>query len=234
VLSNGVAKTGLSGAKGSTTVYTATVAAGSSNLVVTITGGTTSTNDADLYVRFGTASTTTTYDCRPYKTGSNETCTIPAPQAGTYYVSLRGYSAYTGLTLTASWSTTGGGGGGTDGGTPPPTDGGTGGGSGTLSNGVPVTGISGAKASKTYYSLNVPAGSSSVTFTITGSTSGSNDADLYVKAGSQPTTSSYDCRPYKTGSNETCTITNPTAGLYDVMLVGFSAYSGVTLTGTAQ
>ena len=97
-----------------------------------------------------------------------------------------------------------------------------------------MTGISGAKTSKTYYALNVPSGSSSVTFTIVGSSSGSNDADMYVRAGAEPTTTTYDCRPYKTGSNETCTIPNPTSGAYDVMLVGFSAYSGVTLTGTVQ
>ena len=225
VLANGVPQPGLSGAKSSTTIYTATVPAGASNLVITIAGGTSSASDADLYVRFGTAPTTTTYDCRPYLTGSNETCTVAAPQAGTYYVMLRGYSSYSGVTLKATWSTSGGGTGGTDGGT---------GGGSQLSSGVPVTGISGAKTSKTYYALNVPSGSSSVTFTIVGSSSGSNDADMYVRAGAEPTTTTYDCRPYKTGSNETCTIPNPTSGAYDVMLVGFSAYSGVTLTGTVQ
>ena len=32
---------------------------------------------------------------------------------------------------------------------------------------------------------------------------GSGDADLYVRYGSQPTTSSYTCRPYLNGNNET-------------------------------
>ena len=36
---------------------------------------------------------------------------------------------------------------------------------------------------------------------------GTGDADLYVKRGAAPTTSSYDCRPYKSGSAETCTVT---------------------------
>ncbi|MGE0550989.1 MAG: PPC domain-containing protein [Kofleriaceae bacterium] len=37
--------------------------------------------------------------------------------------------------------------------------------------------------------------------------SGTNDADLYVRVGSEPTLSKYDCRPYKVGSTETCEIT---------------------------
>jgi len=34
----------------------------------------------------------------------------------------------------------------------------------------------------------------------------SGDVDLYVKKGSQPTTSDYDCRPYRWGNNETCSL----------------------------
>jgi hypothetical protein len=33
------------------------------------------------------------------------------------------------------------------------------------------------------------------------------DADLYVKTGAAPSLSSYDCRPYDGGNNETCTVT---------------------------
>jgi hypothetical protein len=39
--------------------------------------------------------------------------------------------------------------------------------------------------------------------------SGSGDPDLYVKFGSQPSASSYDCRPYESGAAETCTLTVP-------------------------
>ncbi|OZG71344.1 aminopeptidase [Hahella sp. CCB-MM4] len=38
---------------------------------------------------------------------------------------------------------------------------------------------------------------------------GTNDADLYVRVGAAPTTSQYDCRPYKNGSSETCNLTVP-------------------------
>jgi serine protease len=108
VLANGVAKTGLSGAASSETTYTMVVPAGATGLNFVMSGG---TGDADLYVKFGSAPTTTSYDCRPYQSGNNETCTIATAQAGTYYVKLRGYSAYSGVSLTGSYAAGGGGGG---------------------------------------------------------------------------------------------------------------------------
>ncbi len=108
-LSNGVTVSGLSGATGAEVRYTVAIPAGATNLNIITSGG---TGDSDLYVRFGSAPTTTAYDCRPYKSGNAETCTFAAPQAGTYHVMLRGYAAFSGVSLTASW-TVGGGGGGT-------------------------------------------------------------------------------------------------------------------------
>jgi serine protease len=107
VLQNGVPVTGISGATGSQQFWTIDVPAGSSNLVIKTSGG---TGDADLYVRFGSAPTTTTYNCRPYLSGNAETCTFAAPQAGTYHVMVRGYSAFSGVTLLGSYSAGGGGG----------------------------------------------------------------------------------------------------------------------------
>ena len=95
-----------------------------------------------------------------------------------------------------------------------------------LQKGVAVTGIAGAASSAAYWTVQVPAGASNLTIASSG---GSGDADLYVRAGSQPTTSTYDCRPYQSGNNETCTIASPVAGTYHVMLRGYSAYSGVSL-----
>ena len=108
VLSSGVPVTGISGAAGSQQFWTINVPAGATNLVIGTAGG---TGDADLYVRFGSAPTTTTYNCRPYQSGNNETCTFAAPSAGTYHVMVRGYSAFSGLSLTGSYSAGGGGGG---------------------------------------------------------------------------------------------------------------------------
>lgn len=101
------------------------------------------------------------------------------------------------------------------------------GGGSVLTNGTPVS-VSGAQDSETFFTLVVPAGASDLSFTING---GTGDADLYVKFGSAPTQSSYECRPYIGGNNETCDITNVQQGVYHVMLVGYNAYS-TTLTGS--
>jgi len=97
VLQNGTPVTGLAATTGNTITYTMSVPAGASNLVFQISGG---TGDADMYVRFGSPPGTTsgTYDCRPYLNGNNETCTFAAPSAGTWYVTLRAYSSFTGVT----------------------------------------------------------------------------------------------------------------------------------------
>ncbi|WP_313912611.1 proprotein convertase P-domain-containing protein [Tahibacter sp.] len=106
-LTNGVPVTGISGAVNSEQTWTLAVPAGASNLTFVTSGG---TGDMDLYVKFGSAPTTASYDCRPYLGGNAETCTVATAQAGTYYVMLRGYSAYTGVSLTGSYTTGGGGG----------------------------------------------------------------------------------------------------------------------------
>ncbi len=103
------------------------------------------------------------------------------------------------------------------------------GGGSVLANGVPVTGISGAAASQQFWTMDVPSGASNLVFQISG---GTGDADLYVRFGSPPTTTTYNCRPYLSGNNETCTFASPSVGTYHVMLRGYSAYSGVTLVGS--
>ncbi|MEO8801749.1 MAG: pre-peptidase C-terminal domain-containing protein, partial [Rudaea sp.] len=288
VLSNGVAVTGLAATTGNQLNYTMVVPAGATNLKFTMSGG---TGDADLYVKFGSAPTLSSYDCRPYITGNSESCPITTAQAGTYYVMLNSYASFTGVTLTGSYTAPGAGGtptanftssvsgltasftdtstdsGGTisshawtfgDGGTSTATSpshtyatagtysvsetvtdgvsgttssktasvtvssGGGGCGGTVLCSGVTVTGLHATKGSySSTYTMVVPAGQSSVTFQITGST---GDADLYVKIGSAPTTSSYSCRPYLTGDNETCTFNSPTAGTYYVKVRAYATY----------
>jgi len=207
VLQNGVALTGQSGATGAQLFYTVVIPAGASNLVISESGG---TGDADLYTKFGSAPTLSSYDCRPYVTGNNESCTVASPQAGTYYVMLNGYTAFSGVSVKATWSTSSGGG-------------------NTLQNGVPVSGLSATTGNALYYTMVVPSGASNLNIKIAG---GTGDADLYVKLGSTPTTSSYDCRPYVTGNSESCTASAPTPGTYYVMVRAYSSYSGVTLTGS--
>jgi vibriolysin len=211
VLSNGVAVAAQSGAQGAQKFYSIAVPTGQTSLVVNISGG---TGDADMYVLAGTKPTLTSYSCRPYLNGNNETCTITNPAAGTFWVMLNGYSAYSGLTIKATYSGTT---------NPPPT--------GDPYLTTPVTGISGATGSARYWRVAVPAGRTRLTVNITG---GTGDADLYTRFGSRPTTTTYSCRPYLNGNGETCTINNPAAGDHYIMLRGYAAFSGVTLSGTIQ
>ncbi len=108
-LTKGVPVTGLTATTGNSLNYTMVVPAGSTNLTFTMSGG---TGDADMYVKFGAAPTDTVYDCRPYLGGNAETCTFAAPSAGTYYVRVKAYSTFSGVSLVGNY-TTGGGGGGT-------------------------------------------------------------------------------------------------------------------------
>lgn len=100
-LQNGVAVTGLSGAAGSALNYTVVIPSGASNLVISTSGG---SGDADLYVRFGSAPTTSTFDCRSFGNTNAEQCTFATPSAGTYHVQVAGFAAFSGLTLSASWT----------------------------------------------------------------------------------------------------------------------------------
>jgi serine protease len=110
-LSNGVA---VAGSTNSTSAnsdfdeYTVAIPSGASNLVIATSGA---SGDVDLYVRFGAAPSTSTYDCRPYTSSGNESCSFATPSTGTYYVRVYGYQTGTvNYTITATWSTGGGGG----------------------------------------------------------------------------------------------------------------------------
>tara|TARA_B100001059_G_scaffold149911_1_gene149739 strand:+ start:2580 stop:4433 length:1854 start_codon:yes stop_codon:yes gene_type:complete len=76
--------------------YTQNLDAGYSAFTVNISGG---NGDADLYVNFASPSTESVYQCRPFKNGNLETCNIDNPQAGTWFIDLKGYSSASGVTL---------------------------------------------------------------------------------------------------------------------------------------
>ncbi|NOZ94028.1 MAG: peptidase M4 [Acidobacteria bacterium] len=210
-LSNGQTLSNLSGASGSWAYYKISVPAGQTSLEIKIWGG---SGDCDLYVKRGAKPTSSSYDYRPYLNGNNETVTVSNPASGDWYIGLNGYAAYSGMSLQATY--TGGGGGG-------------GGGVTVLQNGVAVTSLSGAQGADDFYKISVPSGQSSLEIKIYG---GSGDCDLYVKYGAQPTTTSYDYRPYLTGNDETVTVSNPASGDWYIMLHGYAAYSGMSLKAT--
>lgn len=202
-LDNGVGIS-VSGVQGSSNYFYIDVPAGAADLNIDLAGG---SGDADLYVSQGSKPTLNSYQCRPYKSGNNESCSFSSPAEGRWYVMLQGYSAYSGATLTATHSA--GGGCGSD----------------CLENGVPKSNLSGSAGSEQHFTVQVPAG---VSLNIATS-GGSGDADLYVRAGAAPSTSVYDCRPYKNGNSESCSFQVTQAATYHVMIRGYSAFSGMQL-----
>ena len=97
VLCSGSTVTGLAASTGKwSPYYSIVVPSGASSLTVSISGG---TGDGDLYVRKSYHPTLSSYTCRPYLTGNSETCTISSPAAGTYYMAVEAYAAYSGVTL---------------------------------------------------------------------------------------------------------------------------------------
>lgn len=104
--------------------------------------------------------------------------------------------------------------------------GGTGGGGGVEPVSGQLTNLSGTSGNWDRYTWDVPAGVSTLTVQISG---GSGDADLYMRLGAQPTTSSWDCRPYRSGNAEICTIDNPSSGTWHIGIRAYSSYSGVTM-----
>ncbi|HSD88873.1 MAG TPA: pre-peptidase C-terminal domain-containing protein [Kofleriaceae bacterium] len=273
------------------------------------------TGDPDMYVKFGSQPTTSSYDCRPYVEGAAETCTLTVPAGQTQaFVSVNGYSASTyamKVTVGGSIPTTyvfnanaaklykahmdvdyiGESAASTDGNLGatintythqdhydyilevdsagkiiggewigeskrkhpdfvwlPISVGGTsvaggkityanvkmiydlsmqdqnGGGGNTGTVKTVTDSATVAKAVwKQYGPYNLAAGA-----TLTAAMTGDNDADLYVRKGAAPTAALYDCRPYRNGSEEQCSIVGP-AQVY-VGVNGYAASSSYSLT----
>ncbi len=225
-------ETNIGGARNAWQHYTVTVPAGALNLEVNMTGG---GGDADVYVRYGAQPTSGNYDCRPYESGNNETCTFASPQAGTWYISIQGYTAYSGVSLTASYSA---------GDNPPAAEICT---DGIDNDGDGAVDCDDSDCSADAACVGNPPAPTQVTENFTGSVAateeqqlgpftvvqatefvaamtGSGDADLYVRFGAAPTTNTYDCRPYSAGSAENCTLTVPNGETQAyVLVVGYEA-----------
>ncbi|MBN9682703.1 MULTISPECIES: PPC domain-containing protein [unclassified Corallococcus] len=192
--------------------YTLDIPSGATSVTFSTTNG--SGGTARLYAKRGSSPTLSSYDCLANTSGTNnQSCTLTNPTAGTWHVRVYNASSSTALTnasVRGAYVT---------GGTGNP-------GTGTLTNGVPVTGLSGAQGSYRYWTVTVPAGKTSL---LVQTMFGTGDADLYVRLGSRPEDYVYDCRPLTSGNTESCLINAPTAGVYHVMIKGYTDYSGVTL-----
>ena len=285
LLGDGVARTGLAASTGGGVRYAMVQTTKAQGLTFTSSGG---TGNANLYVKFGSAPTTSSFDCSSTQAGNDESCSIPNTQPGTYYVLLQAASAFSSVSLTgaasgnfkpvASFSSSSNGlaatfsdgssdadGGVTarswkfgDGGTsalasPSHTYGLAGAytvqftatdGNGAsncavkqvnvnpntvaLTRGVAVSNLGANIGGQLTYSLSVPAGASNLRFNTSG---GTGDADLYVKFGSKPTLSSFDCISGGPNTTESCALPSATAGTWYVLVHAYSKITGVSLTG---
>lgn len=95
-----------------------------------------------------------------------------------------------------------------------------------LTNGVALTGLSGAAGSSTLYSIEVPAGENLLSVMSYG---GSGDVSVYVSAGEAPTAENHDRGSARPGNNETVRVAQPEAATYYVLVVGERAFSRVSL-----
>jgi hypothetical protein len=63
---------------------------------------------------------------------------------------------------------------------------------------------------------------------------GTSDADLYVRIGTEPTAQLYDCRPFLSGTNETCNVQLDTAAPIQVMVRGWNPTSNFKVVGSKK
>jgi hypothetical protein len=160
--------------------------------------------DADLYVKQGSAPTSTSYDCRPYKATSDEECISQGP--GEFYVSVHGYqSSEVEIEITTA----------------------------TESNEAPEESTASSHLNESdsvdfqelaLYVLEISAGD-----TIVAQTSSDNDVDLYVRFGYPPTTAEYDLRAYTYSGNESVSYTATSGGMLHIGVHGWEA-ADFTLT----
>ncbi len=194
-LKNNVPVTGITGAAGRELFYKIEVPAGQEKLEIRMSGG---TGDADLYVKRGAAPKTSDYDYRPYLIGNEEAVDVRNPAAGTWFIMVRGYQAFAGITLVARHSA---------GTTPDEVT--------VLKNGVAVTGIEGAAGSERFYKIDVPAARRSSSDRDVG---GTGDVDQYVRRGAKPSMTEWDYRPYSSATIEKGRGGQSQAGTWYVLL----------------
>jgi hypothetical protein len=199
-LSNGVTLASQSVALGAWKFYYITVPAGQTSLTFKTT---VSTTDIDIYAKLGghPSATDIAGGCKAETASGVETCSVANPAAGTYYLGVFGYAASTNYSVNVTYA---------------------GSGATVLSNGVASpSSVNGASADASWkdFTITVPAGRPSLTITTTGA---SGDVDLYTKFGATPSLTVYDCRPYSSSGNETCTVTSPAAGTYYIRVYNYA------------
>ena len=91
--------------------------------------------------------------------------------------------------------------------------------------------ISGGEKENLRYYITVPSGATALTVTTSGN---SGDADLYLKFNQDASDSNYDCGSLGETSNESCTVNNPQAGKWRVLVHAWAAISNIQLTANIE
>jgi len=92
-----------------------------------------------------------------------------------------------------------------------------------------ITSVAAAKGTYEFYSVDVPAGSTRLVVSLSG-TSPLNNCDLFVKLASYPSLSSYNARGADVAGGKTLTISNPAQGTWYILLYGKTGYADVILS----
>jgi serine protease len=107
----------------------------------------------------------------------------------------------------------------------------------TVTSGA-TTNVSLASGEEKFFKISVPAGKSSLSVVVDGPACGlvgcSFDVDLYTRFAARPTDTVYACRPYASGSDETCTHSAPSAGYWYIRLDAYTGSGSVTLKATVS
>ncbi|WP_235869455.1 M4 family metallopeptidase [Veronia nyctiphanis] len=202
-LNAGVPISGLSGDVDDELYFSFSLTSNTDSASVTLAGG---TGNADLMIKYGTPPQSGSYDCLSDGSDNTESCSVPLQGPGQYYAVVKGISVFSGVTINLESTIL------------PPQ---------VLEIDKPIVDIYGAKGDEQFYSFTMPADLSSLRVNTVG---GTGDVDLYVKKGSLPSKTDYDCRPFRYGNTESCEVDDGEGTEYFVMLHAYSTYDGVTLS----
>ena len=191
-------------ASASQKLYTIAVPSGTTSLNVNLSGG---TGDGDIYTKFGSAPTTTTYDLASNGSTNTEAISVANPSVGTYYVLVDAYAAVSNASLVATVNK-----------------------APALLSGVAQSVTLALNQSK-LYSITVPAGKTSITVALSG---GTGDGDLYTKFNQAPSTTVYDQKSDGNTNTEQIVINTPQAGTYYVMVYGYAAVNAASVLATVK
>ncbi|MFZ6862164.1 M4 family metallopeptidase [Undibacterium sp. Ji67W] len=98
----------------------------------------------------------------------------------------------------------------------------------SLTNGVAVTNIALTQGSSQLYTIEVPEGSKKLSI----KRSGGSGTEIYVRANSAPSSTSYEAKSAGTGTSALLSILSPKPATYYVMLNATQAVNGVSLVAT--